>query len=255
MKKAEREKIFNNDLGSREWIGEVIETDDPLRMLRCRVRVFGLFNGLEDDQLPWAFPMYSSGFSSSEGGFGSFSVPKKGTFVRIRFNGGDIYAPEYYAIQNINETIRKEISEDYENAHLICFDEDEDLRILYTQNQGLLLKLKDTLINIKNDNSIFITNPNGDSIELTNAGFLTIKTGDDINVETPNKVIVKCDTCTIDAATRINLGDTAAEALVQGTAFKKIFDKHVHIGNLGAPTGTPEANGFTCPISTLSFTE
>lgn len=255
MNNEKKKKMLNRDISSKEWIGEVIETDDPLRMLRCRVRVYGLFNDIEDDLLPWAFPAASTNFASANGGFGSFSVPKKGTLVKIRFNSGEIYSPEYFAIQNINETIKNEISEDYENAHVLCFDEDEDLRILYTQNQGLVLKLKDTLINVLNDNSIFITNPNGDSIELTNEGFLTIKTNNNIDVETPTDVNVKCNNCTIDAATRINLGNTAAQALVQGTTFKTIFENHTHIGNLGAPTGTAIALGFTVPLSILSFTE
>lgn len=166
MKATEKEKLFNKDIGSREWLGEVIESDDPLRMLRCRVRVFGLFDGLEDDMLPWAFPASSNGFSSAEGGFGSFSVPKNGTIVKIRFNAGDIYAPEYFAIQNINNTIRQEISEDYENAHVLCFDEDEDLRILYTQKQGVVLKHKDSIINIKPDDTIYLEHGGGKIIHI-----------------------------------------------------------------------------------------
>lgn len=250
-----RKKMLNRDIASKEWIGEVVESNDPLRMLRCRIRIFGLFDDISDELLPWAFPVSSTNFSSTSGGFGSFSVPKTGTLVKVRFNSGEIYAPEYFAIQNINETIKNEIREDYENAHVLCFDEDEDLRILYTQNQGLLLKLKDTLINVLNDNSIVITNPNGDIINLTNDGNLTIKTADNINIETNKDITLKCINATIDASEKINLGNTAIEALIQGTTFKTIFENHTHIGNLGAPTGTAIALGFTVPLSILSFTE
>jgi hypothetical protein len=248
-------KMFNRNLGDREWIGEILNIDDPLKMLRCKINIFGLFNDIDEDLLPWAFPSYSNGFSSSSGGFGSFDVPKVGTLVKVKFNGGDIYAPEYFAIQNINETIRNEISDDYTNAHVLCFDEDEDLRVLYTQKQGVVIKMKDTLINIKANNDIFITNPNKDSIELTNTGHLNIKTGNDITVETPTHVNVKCDTMTVDAATRIDLGEGAAEQCVLGTTFKPMFDNHIHIGNLGAPTGTAIAMGFQCDVSELTYTK
>jgi len=255
MKAIERKKLFNRDIGSREWLGEVIDTDDPLKMLRCKIRVYGLFNGLEDDQLPWAFPASSLTFSSTNGGFGSFSVPKKGTILKVRFNSGDIYAPEYYAIQNINETLRQELSEEYENSHVLLFDEDEDLRVLYTQKQGLVLKLKDTLINVKNDNSIFINNPNGDIIELTNGGKLTIKTSNNINVDTAKDVVVKCKNATVDAATSIKLGTGATEALIKGNTFQKLFNAHTHIGNLGAPTGIPIITLNGSELSTLSKTK
>jgi len=255
MKSGEKIKMFNKDIGSREWIGEVIDADDPLRMLRCRVRIFGLLNGVDDDLLPWAFPAHSTGFSSANGGFGSFSVPKQGTLLKIRFNGGDIYAPEYFAIQNINETIRNEISEDYENAHVLCFDEDEDLRVLYTQTQGLILKLKDTLINVLNDNSIFITNPNGDIIELTNEGVLSIKTSDNINVESEKDVIIKCEACTVDANAKINLGKNATQSLIKGEIFQGLFNSHIHTGNLGAVTSPPIVQLSGTELSKLSKTK
>jgi hypothetical protein len=248
-------KMFNRDIGGREWIGEIIDVDDPLKMLRCKINVFGLFNDLDKSMIPWAFPLYSHGFSSASGGFGSFDVPKKGTLVKVKFNSGDIYSPEYFAIQNINETIRNEISDDYTNAHVITYDEDEDLRILYTQKQGVIIKLKDTVINLQANNNIFITNPNGDVIELTNGGVLNIKTGDDINIVTAKDTNLECQNLTVTAHEKINLGATADQALVLGTLFKPMFDNHFHIGNLGAPTGTAISNGFVCDISNLSFTQ
>ncbi|MCK9574589.1 MAG: hypothetical protein WC979_01650 [Candidatus Pacearchaeota archaeon] len=255
MNADDKKKMFTRDIASREWLGEIVNVEDSLKMLRCKIRVYGLFNDIEDDLLPWAFPAYSSGFSSAKGGFGSFDVPKKGTIVKVKFNNGDIYAGEYFAVQNINETIRNEISNDYVNAHVICFDEDEDLRILYTQNQGLVLKLKGTLINVLNNNNIFINNPNGDSIELTNGGELNIKTSDNINVTTGKDVNVECQNLTVTAHKKIRLGANAEQALVLGTLFKPMFDNHFHIGNLGAPTGPAKANGFICDISELSFTQ
>lgn len=166
MNNTEKNKTFTQSLSDREWIGVIIDNDDPLKMLRCKIRVFGLYDGLEDEHLPWAFPAASLCFSSSSGGFGSFSTPKKNTIVKVRFNNGDKYAPEYFAIQNINETLRNELSEDYENAHVICFDEDEELRILYTKGNGILLKHKDSIINIKPDDTIFLQHGNGKAIHI-----------------------------------------------------------------------------------------
>ena len=54
--------------------------------------------------------------------------------------------------------------------------ETDHLKIYHSNNteKGFFINLRDTIINIKNDNSLNISNPNTDSIVLTNEGLLTI---------------------------------------------------------------------------------
>lgn len=255
MKPSEFRNLFNNDFGEKEWVGEVVDNDDPEKMLRCKVRVYSLFDNLSVDMIPWAFPSAQMQFAGGNGGFGACSVPKVGTIVKVKFNNAEIYAPEYFAIQNINTSLQEELMNDYTNAQVLCYDEDEQFKMYYTQGKGFYVYLKKVILNITNDLSIIVTNPNGDQIILTNNGTLDIKTSSNITLNCNGDMTATVKgTAEIEAPT-IKLGHTAVEALVQGKTFKPIFDNHVHMGNLGAPTGTAISQGFECPISKKSFTD
>jgi len=145
---AELEHFRTDDL-SKTFIGEVVNNEDPLKIGRCRVRVFSKFDDLEIEDIPWAFPFYSDKFASTEsGGFGSFSYPKIGTLVTVQFDNGDIYSPQYRTVEKINPEMQAEIAEDYVNAQVVTYDVDEDLKILYTQGNGLLLWHKESFFRI-----------------------------------------------------------------------------------------------------------
>lgn len=156
MKQVEKDQLFNDDIRFKEWLGEIIDSNDPLKHYRCKIRVFGLLDEINDEHIPWFFPGNNLSFSSTDGGFGSCSYPKEGTIVKVRFPFGDIYSGEFFGIQNINETLMNEVSNDYKNSHAFVYDVDEELKILYTQSQGLLLKLKDSLVQLRKDKSVLI---------------------------------------------------------------------------------------------------
>src|SRR3989344_5806734 len=90
--------LKKDDLGSMDWLGVVVNALDPTFQYRCQVRIFGKFDELEDEDLPWCNPRNPSIFGT-KGASGSGSYPKKGTIVQVRFNNGDKYAPEYESIQ------------------------------------------------------------------------------------------------------------------------------------------------------------
>ena len=46
-----------DDIKGTHWIGEVVDNADPSNLGRCRVKVFGKFDDLPDDSIPWATPM------------------------------------------------------------------------------------------------------------------------------------------------------------------------------------------------------
>lgn len=59
-----------NPLDNRaEFEAEVISTDDPDRLMRARVRVFGLMDDVPDDALPWATYKLPVGARFNEGDF------------------------------------------------------------------------------------------------------------------------------------------------------------------------------------------
>ena len=99
-----------------EYIGKVIYNEDTTHTGRCKVRVFGLFDNLKDENIPWFTPMNSSIFSA--GGAGSLDVPKIGTIVRVKFSNNDYYSGEYMALQCVDPALVKEIEDDYDGAHV-----------------------------------------------------------------------------------------------------------------------------------------
>jgi hypothetical protein len=182
MKNTEKKSMLTNDLRSKTWIGRIIENEDPLRQFRCRVRIFGLLDDIEDEMLPWFFPSGNNTFASTEnGGFGDATYPKKDTLVKVSFPFGDIYSGEYFAIQHINPSLSAELEDDYENSQIIRYDEDEELKVLFTQQQGFLIHLRENIINIDKDDNITIKNNKDDYVEILNDGNINIYAAGEIN--------------------------------------------------------------------------
>jgi hypothetical protein len=150
-----RDQWIKDELREMQFLGVVVANDDPKKIGRCRIRVFGKFDEIADEDLPWASPLRGLSFGQ-DGGSGQFSTPKKDAVVNVRFNNGNIYSPEYYAIQELATDLKNEINGSYENAHSIIYDKDEELRMYYTQQKGITIYLKESRVNIANDNSIVI---------------------------------------------------------------------------------------------------
>ena len=139
--------LYNENLHITDWLGIVVNGDDPLFLGRAKIRVFEKFDKIPDEFLPWAFPQQSKVFAGTAG-FGSFSYPKKDTLVRVKFQDGDWGSPEYSIIENINKAMQGEIKASYVNAQVLVYDEEEDMKIIYTQSGGLMVWLKSAYVNI-----------------------------------------------------------------------------------------------------------
>jgi hypothetical protein len=57
------------------WTGSVVNRVDPLGLGRLQIRIFGYFDDIPDEDLPWSMVMYPINGSMS------FSAPKQGTWV------------------------------------------------------------------------------------------------------------------------------------------------------------------------------
>ena len=141
---------------TQHFLGVVIDNQDPEFKARCKIRVFGVFDDIADNDLPWAFQRFEISFGDY-GGSGRVSIPKNGSIVHVQFNNGNYYAPEYKAIQELSQDLIDEISASYEGAHSLIYDGIEDIKIFYTAAKGLTIDLKQSTIVISNDNSITIT--------------------------------------------------------------------------------------------------
>lgn len=85
--------------------GVVEDNNDPDKMGRCKIRVFGIhtenkktedLDGIPTDHLPWSEPALSL-FEGGVTGFGNFVVPLQGSHVFVFFEQGHILRPIYFA--------------------------------------------------------------------------------------------------------------------------------------------------------------
>ena len=49
-------ELFRDNLRDAHWLGEVVDIEDPLLQGRARVKVYGKFDKLPNDAIPWATP-------------------------------------------------------------------------------------------------------------------------------------------------------------------------------------------------------
>lgn len=188
------EYIKKKDLNKNGYIGVVTNIKDPLFAGRCQVRVFEIMDNLPDDHLPWAVPVNSPIFGSS--GAGSLSIPKLGAFVRVNFNNGDRYAPEYSAIQNIDNDLIQEIQDDYEGTHVLLYDVDEELNVIYQRNSGFKIYYKGSYLQISPDAMITLEHANTDSVIQLEGDVCNISTKNEINVSAGSSVSINADEVT-----------------------------------------------------------
>lgn len=102
---------------SRTWTsnfyeGVVEDNNDPRKLGRCRIRVFGQYDDVPKDVLPWALPDF--------GIAGEFKVPENGSIVNVYFRNNEKYSPHYTSMVVNTDDLPDERDEDYPNT-LVLF--------------------------------------------------------------------------------------------------------------------------------------
>ncbi len=201
MKKPD---FLKKDLHDDDWIGLVTNNTDPLFSGRCQIRVFRLMDGIDAKELPWAVPINSTFFAGD--GAGTLSVPKIGQIVRVQFNNGDIYAPEYSTIQNVDTELIETIKEDYDGTHVIAFDPDEELSIIYQRNLGIQIYYRESFIQISPDSMITIQHANQDSMIQLEGDKCNITTKNEVNIAAGARVEISADEVVLSGQQTTKLG-------------------------------------------------
>lgn len=163
-----KNELYRDNLRDAHWIGEVVENQDPLLNGRCRVRVFGKFDKLPVETIPWASPM-------NRDLVGSHYVPRIGDIVAVRFENGDIYHPEYWFQVNQNEDLKNDVLLNTERPHdvvSLVYDAERNVRIYWSPEDGLVMTTGESqtdspMIRFSNDGEIFL---NSDRIYIAESG-------------------------------------------------------------------------------------
>lgn len=158
------------------WIGEIVDNVDPSNLGRCRVKVFGKFDDLPDEAIPWATPM-------NRDFVGAHHTPNIGTVVAVRFDNGNIYHPEYWFQIDQSKELKADVldaSEAPQDVVSLVYDSVRNVRIYHSPEDGLVITRgsgakerpiiqldEDGIIKISSDEGIFLDAGN---VYLSNTG-------------------------------------------------------------------------------------
>jgi len=105
------------------------KSDDGKKLCRVKARIKGIFDGIKDEDLPWAIPDYHhvDGASATSG---STDIPRIGTKVLLQFQNGSPEHPMYsgYIVDERTELFEMRLNYPdrkvflYQNSTLICID-------------------------------------------------------------------------------------------------------------------------------------
>jgi len=199
-------------------LGEIVDINDPLKQGRARIRVFGFFDDLEIEDIPWAEQVSGLSFSSARGN-GNISIPRVGATVNVQFDGSNYYKCFYEFEKESAPALLEEIADSYEGAQSLWYDAESvpgPLKLFYTKKKGMVLSLGDAKIQLD-------TQDGGQLRVVIEMG------NDQIKMEN-SKVIINSN--------NIELGEGATQAVILGDAFKQFFDVHVH-ASAGSPPVVP----------------
>jgi hypothetical protein len=210
-----------------KFLGEVVDVTDPLREGRCKVRVFSIFDTLPTEDIPWAIQSQKPAFFGQDAKAGSISIPKKGAIVNVRFNNGDLYSPEYEQVQEIGDDIKEELKKstayEYEGAHYILFDGDEQIKFWFNKGRGLTLEMKDSYLNIDQNSKIELYHKDGlSSVEL-DGNVITVMSQSQVNVIS-NSIKTSAQSVHIDGkTTRLGSSKIVESAVMGDTLYAALY--------------------------------
>ena len=194
-----------------KYRGLVTDNQDPDSLGRIKAKVPRL---LADVEIGWALPCAPYGGAADQG---FFAVPDQGASVWIEFEGGDLAYPiwcgTWWGDSELPETATP------------------DQKVLKTSS-GHKIVLDD------NAGSVLVQDSNDNKVTLDSNG---------IKLEDANGNSVTMDSSGVTvSSSQINIGGSATDNLVAYTMldtaltqFASLVQSHVHVGNLGAPTGPP----------------
>lgn len=142
-------------VGDKKYPGKVVNNNDPLKLGRCRIRVYNVLDaGIPDNDLPWAIP--ESSFVGSL--VGNFIVPPIDAIVWVRFDDAEVTSPMYSTKVLDRNHISSNKDDDYPDS-MVLFEADngeflrsnrKTLETLYQHSSGTIIKI-DALGNVTID--------------------------------------------------------------------------------------------------------
>ena len=223
----------------KDYLGSVVDNDDPTFQGRCKIRIPGLTDSISFDMIPWSTCGTWSVFGKK--GSGSLSVPKIGTDVRVRFKNGEFQNSEYFAIAKPDPDMVLEMGQDYYDGQCVCYDSTNDFSIRFQPHSvGAVIYYKGSMIQIRPDNTITVNyGPGNAKIELAD-GKITLAAQHQLAIVSGDNVNMKAKTINLigSEGTNIKAKQPGAEPGVNGKALMTLLEALAAGIDSKAPVGT-----------------
>lgn len=150
-----------NALKIINWIGEVVDNADPLKNGRCKIKVYGRFDNIHVDSIPWA-----SSMNRLLGG--QHTIPNIGDIVEVTFDNDNIYMPLYTSHVNQSKNLKDKIinkEEDSSKVTSFSFDVNRKFILTYSTELGFVIgngsdAKSQSMIRFDKDGKIFLYSNN-----------------------------------------------------------------------------------------------
>ena len=172
--------------------GKVVANNDPEKLGRCQIRVFGIFSeSIPDQDLPWALP--DIGFTGSK--VGNFVGPPVDALVNVYFDNDDLYMPKYTTkVSLTKKELKGMVSNplgDYPHT-MVFFETDEGDFLKMNRQTGEMTfnHRSGASIMITKSGHVVIDNANTENggFDLNIKGNIRFQAGGDIELNTMGRI-------------------------------------------------------------------
>lgn len=201
----------------KKWTGIVLNNADPDKIGRVQIKIYGYYDNLALNNIPWAVPDIQSWTSTK----GNFVVPELNTILRGYFDNGDEMKPVYDSVAFNSAYTSREgdffdwytRTEDYPHTMVLFQTDQKDYLVMnkktgelaFTHHTGSVIRI-DPDGNIDIGTGIYSGGPANMNINVS--GKATINTYDTIQISAMKDVNIN----TVNGD--INLGDNPMKQLV-----------------------------------------
>jgi len=187
------------DTKSSQYVGTVMENNDPLKLSRVKVRVtelHGTPSEIPDSCLPWI----NQQPSISGGGNSNFSIPEVGSTVKVEYPNSNVNFG-YYSAGAITPSNRNtNFDTNYPNAYG------------FSDSTGNVFKID------KVSKTMTITHSSGVTININSAGNISVD-GEDLSINT-NSITANVNDFTVNG----NFGCSTGKTLVMTGSDGKLYE-------------------------------
>lgn len=183
-------------------VGDVIDNDDPDKLLRVKVRVPLVHRDITDGNLPWARPITLAAASGMTGGSGAISVPATGSRVALIFTDESLYNACYLGGMADAETLPDELLEGYPDSYG-WIDAGGNIFFVNTATGEMkIVHVTGSSIKIKNDGSMEVAAASG--INISSQSTIDILSANSVNIHSGSSVDVRAARIDLNKSTSGN---------------------------------------------------